>query len=102
MAAGLDDIVSRSRRAQIEEELARALRPRPRLPAIRPGAVRCSLLGPRRRLRPGLALPAEEAGSAGLGVAGASPWPAACAVEMSRTCSLLRHAPPARGWRPTT
>jgi geranylgeranyl diphosphate synthase type II len=92
----LADYVS-SRRAQIEEALTRFLPAAPQSPGALVSAMRYSLEAGGKRLRPILTLAAAEA------VAGATPvdqavgaaLPAACAIELIHTYSLIHDDLPA-------
>jgi geranylgeranyl diphosphate synthase type II len=86
----LDDYL-RDRRIEVEKHLAQTLRPREGLPASLLEAMRYSLLAPGKRLRPLLVVMAAEA----CGGDSASPWPAACAVEMIHAYSLIHDDLPA-------
>jgi geranylgeranyl diphosphate synthase type II len=77
------------KRAQIEKHLAERLRPQAGLPAKLLEAMRYSLLAGGKRLRPTLVVMAAEA------CGGGDPWPAACAVEMIHTYSLIHDDLPA-------
>ncbi len=77
------------KRAQIEKRLAERLRPQAGLPAKLLEAMRYSLLAGGKRLRPTLVVMAAEA------CGGGDPWPAACAVEMIHTYSLIHDDLPA-------
>src|SRR3954447_7338727 len=81
-----------ARRADIEKHLDAALGPQDGLPTKLLAAMRYSLLAPGKRLRPLLVLlGAEACGREGV----ASPWPAACSVEMVHVYSLTQDALPA-------
>jgi len=80
------------KRSQVEKHLEQALKPRPGLPESLREAMRYSLLAPGKRLRPLLVVLAAEACAGGKGV---NPWPAACAVEMIHTYSLIHDDLPA-------
>src|SRR5262245_14626346 len=89
MGTSFDDYL-RLRRTQIDARLAAALRPEEGLPEQLLAAMRYSLLGPGKRLRPLLVLLAAEACGRG-----GDPWPAACAVEMVHVYSLIHDDLPA-------
>lgn len=89
MTTTFDDYLRRTR-AQIDARLEAALRPEEGLPADLLAAMRYSLLGPGKRLRPLLVLLAAEAAGRG-----GDPWPAACAVEMVHVYSLIHDDLPA-------
>src|SRR5205823_1220151 len=72
-------------RARIEAHLQAVLRPQPGLPAGLLEAMRYSLMAPAKRLRPLLVVMAAEACDR----EEVNPWPAACAVEMIHTYSLI-------------
>jgi len=78
-------------RARVEAHLQAALRPQAGLPAGLLEALRYCLLAPAKRLRPLLVVMAAEA----CGGADVNPWPAACAVEMIHTYSLVHDDLPA-------
>ena len=78
-------------RARIEAHLQAALRPQPGFPASLLEAMRYSLLAPAKRLRPLLVVMAAEAADQDE----VNPWPAACAVEMIHTYSLIHDDLPA-------
>ena len=78
-------------RSRAEERLDTALIARPGLPASLLEAMRYSLLAPGKRLRPILVALAAEACGGGED----DPWPAACAVEMVHTYSLIHDDLPA-------
>ncbi len=80
------------RRGQVEKHLEQALQPRPGFPESLRQAMHYSLLAPGKRLRPLLVVLAAEACSPEGGV---NPWPAACAVEMIHTYSLIHDDLPA-------
>jgi geranylgeranyl diphosphate synthase type II len=86
----LDDYL-RDKRAEVETHLEAALRPEPGWPASLREAMRYSLLAPGKRLRPILVVMAAEACCG----EEASPWPAACAVEMIHAYSLIHDDLPA-------
>jgi geranylgeranyl diphosphate synthase, type II len=86
----LDDYL-RETRAEVEKHLEAALRPEPGLPASLLEAMRYSLLASGKRLRPILVVMAAEA----CGGTEFDPWPAACAVEMIHTYSLIHDDLPA-------
>jgi geranylgeranyl diphosphate synthase type II len=79
------------KRADIEAALKGILRPEPGLPASLLEAMRYSLLAPGKRLRPLLVVLAAEACSGNA----ARALPAACAVEMIHTYSLIHDDLPA-------
>ena len=81
----------RDRRSMVEAHLDAALRPGPGCPARLLEAMRYSLLAPGKRLRPLLVLLAAEA----CGGRGADALPAAAAVEMIHTYSLIHDDLPA-------
>jgi geranylgeranyl diphosphate synthase type II len=77
-------------RLAVEERLRGMLRAGPGFPNELQEAMAYSLLAPGKRLRPALVvLAAEACGGA------ADPWPAACAVEMIHTYSLIHDDLPA-------
>jgi geranylgeranyl diphosphate synthase type II len=78
-------------RRRVEERLSEALRPENGFPESLREAMRYSLLAPGKRLRPALVVLAAEACSR----EAADPWPAACAVEMIHTYSLIHDDLPA-------
>ncbi len=78
-------------RARIEAHLQASLRPLQGQPASLLEALRYCLLAPAKRLRPLLVVMAAEA----CGGADVNPWPAACAVEMIHTYSLVHDDLPA-------
>ena len=87
-----------TRRGQIEDALSRYLPPPPRCPAELHAAMRYSLEAGGKRLRPVLTLAAAEAvsgQSAPDSLAAASALPAACAVELIHTYSLIHDDLPA-------
>src|SRR6266536_2518117 len=90
MGSSFQDYLT-TRRAEIEKHLDAALKPQEGLPAELLSAMRYSLLAPGKRLRPLLVLLAAEA----CGREDASPWPAACAVEMVHVYSLIHDDLPA-------
>ncbi len=79
------------RRADVEAYLRAVLRPEPGLPASLLEAMRYSLLAPGKRLRPLLVILAAEA----CGGTTAAALPAAAAVEMVHTYSLIHDDLPA-------
>jgi geranylgeranyl diphosphate synthase type II len=79
------------RRAEIERRLGSWLRPGSGVPIELLEAMRYSLMSPGKRLRPTLVLLATDA----CGGQEADPWPAACAVEMVHTYSLIHDDLPA-------
>jgi geranylgeranyl diphosphate synthase type II len=81
----------RDRRALVEAALRQALQPAPGLPASLLEAMAYSLLAPGKRLRPLLVLMACEAA----GGTDTQALPAACAVEMIHTYSLIHDDLPA-------
>jgi geranylgeranyl diphosphate synthase type II len=81
----------RSRRSLVDDALGEQLRPREGLPESLREAMRYSLLAPGKRLRPMLALLACEA----CGGNERQALPAACAVEMVHTYSLVHDDLPA-------
>jgi len=98
-----------ARRADVEAALAEALPAPPRCPQVIFEAMRYSLLAGGKRLRPILVLAACEAVYRGrAGEAHALAMPAACAVEMIHTYSLIHDDLPAmdddslRRGRPTS
>jgi geranylgeranyl pyrophosphate synthase len=98
-----------SRRALVESALAGMLPAPPRTPPTIDTAMRYSLLGGGKRLRPLLVLAAAEAvAGAGAERARLDALPAACAVEMIHTYSLIHDDLPAmdddslRRGRPTS
>jgi geranylgeranyl diphosphate synthase, type II len=82
-----------SRRARVEAALDAALQDRAEVPAALTAAMRYSLLAGGKRLRPLLVLGAAEACGARLGqapeVTQALALPAACAIELIHTYSLI-------------
>ncbi len=78
-------------RSRVEERLSDLLRPESGFPESLREAMRYSLLAPGKRMRPALVVLAAEA----CGRDGADPWPAACAVEMIHTYSLIHDDLPA-------
>ncbi|HWG43934.1 MAG TPA: farnesyl diphosphate synthase [Gemmataceae bacterium] len=92
----LDDYL-REKRAEVEKHLEAALRPEPGLPASLLEAMRYSLLTAGKRLRPILVVMAAEASVIDRRDTGPTnnPWPAACAVEMIHTYSLIHDDLPA-------
>jgi len=88
--ASLDEYF-RSRRALVDEALDRHLRPRDGQPESLREAMRYSLLAPGKRLRPMLVMLACEA----CGGQERDALPAACAVEMIHTYSLIHDDLPA-------
>jgi geranylgeranyl diphosphate synthase, type II len=78
-------------RSRVERQLEELLRPVPGMPAALVEAMRYSLLAPGKRLRPLLVILATEAA----GGMGQSALPAACAVEMVHTYSLIHDDLPA-------
>jgi geranylgeranyl diphosphate synthase type II len=78
-------------RARIEAHLQAVLRPQNGLPASLLEAMRYSLMAPGKRLRPLLVVMATEACDRDE----VNPWPAACAVEMIHTYSLIHDDLPA-------
>jgi geranylgeranyl diphosphate synthase type II len=83
------DAYLRDKRTDVEKHLAAILRPQAGLPPSLLEAMRYSLLAPGKRLRPILVVMAAEA------CGGGDPWPAACAVEMIHTYSLIHDDLPA-------
>src|SRR5262245_16808179 len=81
----------REKRTLVETRLDEALHPTPGLPSSLLEAMRYSLLAPGKRLRPLLVLLANEAG----GGRDEAALPAACAVEMIHTYSLIHDDLPA-------
>jgi geranylgeranyl diphosphate synthase type II len=81
----------RTRQALVEASLREALRPGDGTPAALLEAMRYSLLAPGKRLRPLLVLMANEA----CGGQDSPALPAACAVEMIHTYSLIHDDLPA-------
>jgi geranylgeranyl diphosphate synthase type II len=79
------------KRTEIEAALKGVLRPEPGLPASLLEAMRYSLLAPGKRLRPLLVVLAAEA----CGGTSTRALPAACAVEMIHTYSLIHDDLPA-------
>lgn len=90
----LDAFLS-SRRALVEHALGGALPAPPLSPADVDAAMRYSLLGGGKRLRPLLALAAAEAIEGDSERAHAMAMPAACALEMIHTYSLIHDDLPA-------
>jgi geranylgeranyl pyrophosphate synthase len=85
-----------ARRADVEAALVEALPAPPRCPPVLSGAMRYSLLGGGKRLRPILVLAACESVRPGqAGTVDALAMPAACAVEMIHTYSLIHDDLPA-------
>ena len=97
-----------TRRALVERAMARLLPAAPGAPAILDTAIRYSLLGGGKRLRPLLALAAAEAVCADEREGHALALPAACAIELIHTYSLIHDDLPAmdddslRRGRPTS
>ena len=83
----------REKGAEAEKHLTVALRPQADIPPSLLEAMRYSLLAPGKRLRPILVLMAAEACGGERGQR--DPWPAACAVEMIHTYSLIHDDLPA-------
>jgi geranylgeranyl diphosphate synthase type II len=81
----------RTRRVLVEQALEDHLRPREGMPGSLREAMRYSLLAPGKRLRPMLVLLASEA----CGGSERAALPAACAVEMVHTYSLIHDDLPA-------
>jgi geranylgeranyl diphosphate synthase type II len=81
----------REKRTLVDARLDVTLRPTPGLPLSLLEAMRYSLLAPGKRLRPLLVLLANEAG----GGSDEAALPAACAVEMIHTYSLIHDDLPA-------
>ena len=114
MSAVSDDLGTwlTARRAQLERALARFLPQIPATPATLARAMEYSLLAGGKRLRPVLVLATAEATAASLGtradVAHELALPAACAVELIHTYSLVHDDLPAmdndtlRRGRPTS
>ena len=90
MASALDQYL-RDQRTLVEENLRSALEREDGTPASLLEAMRYSLLAPGKRLRPMLVILAAEA----CGGRGAEALPAACAVEMVHTYSLIHDDLPA-------
>jgi geranylgeranyl diphosphate synthase type II len=84
-----------ARRALVEEALARFLPASPHSPAVLDDAIRYSLLGGGKRLRPLLTLAAAEAVADDDPEARDLALPAACAIEMIHTYSLIHDDLPA-------
>src|SRR5690349_21667887 len=88
-----------ARRALIESALARLLPGPPQCPPVLDEAIRYSLLGGGKRLRPLLTLAAAEAvaddAEAARATARELALPAACAIEMIHTYSLIHDDLPA-------
>jgi geranylgeranyl diphosphate synthase type II len=80
------------KRSLVEERLRFHLGRETGCPAALTEAMRYSLLGPGKRLRPLLVLLSAEACGRGPGY---DPWPAACAVEMMHVSSLIHDDLPA-------
>lgn len=80
-----------ARRAEVEAALARILAPPPECPAVLHEAMAYSLLAGGKRLRPLLCLASAEA----VGGDRAQAMPAACAIEMIHTYSLVHDDLPA-------
>jgi geranylgeranyl pyrophosphate synthase len=97
-----------ARRLDIEAALALWSPAPPQCPAIIAGAMRYSLMGGGKRLRPLLVLASAEAVAQDASQAVAAAMPAACAVEMIHTYSLIHDDLPAmdddsmRRGRPTS
>jgi geranylgeranyl diphosphate synthase type II len=89
----------RARRAEVEVALVRYLDRSPAVPAVVADAMRYSLLAGGKRLRPLLTLAAADAIASGDTVraseARAMAMPAACAIEMIHTYSLIHDDLPA-------
>jgi geranylgeranyl diphosphate synthase type II len=101
-AIGSDSLTSltdylAARRALVEEALARLLPAPPQCPPVLDEAIRYSLLGGGKRLRPLLTLASAEAVSSAKEIAEARTLalPAACAIEMIHTYSLIHDDLPA-------
>jgi geranylgeranyl pyrophosphate synthase len=90
--SGLEPYLA-ARRAEVEAALARYLPAPPRTPPVLADAMRYSLLAGGKRLRPLLALAAADA--VGGATARAQAMPAACALEMVHTYSLVHDDLPA-------
>ena len=94
----LDEYLS-ARRQEVEQGLERWLSPPPDCPPVVHEAMRYSLLGGGKRLRPILTLASAEAVAAAHGgssdVARGLALPAACAIEMIHTYSLIHDDLPA-------
>lgn len=90
MSADLTDYL-RDKRTLVEEQLRLALRPAEGCPPALTEAMRYSLLAPGKRLRPMLVVLATEAA----GGQDRQALPAACAVEMVHTYSLIHDDLPA-------
>jgi geranylgeranyl diphosphate synthase type II len=83
-------------RAEVECHLDRVLGPAPGVPPRLLEAMRYSVLGPGKRLRPVLTvLSARACGGTGVLSVDANPWPAACAVELIHAYSLIHDDLPA-------
>jgi geranylgeranyl diphosphate synthase type II len=83
------------RRTLVEDALARFLPAPPDTPGVLDAAIRYSLLGGGKRLRPLLTIAAAEAVSDDPTAARALALPAACAIEMIHTYSLIHDDLPA-------
>jgi len=96
-AAAIDSLADylAARRALVEEALARFLPAPPLCPPVLDAAIRYSLLGGGKRLRPLLTLAAAEAVSDDETEARTLALPAACAIEMIHTYSLIHDDLPA-------
>ena len=94
----LDDYLQ-ARRADVDSALARYIPQPPRTPAVVSDSMRYSLMAGGKRLRPVLTLAAADAIAARTGVAPdaarALALPAACAIEMIHTYSLIHDDLPA-------
>ena len=111
MSSGLDSWLA-SRRAAVDAALERVLPPDGDAPPVVSGAMRYSVFAGGKRLRPVLVLAAAEAVAEHLGEspdsASAIALPAACAIEMIHTYSLVHDDLPAmdndtlRRGRPTS
>jgi geranylgeranyl diphosphate synthase type II len=84
-------------RAEVERHLDRVLGPAPGVPPRLLEAMRYSVLGPGKRLRPVLTVLSARACASGTGgtPVGVNPWPAACAVELIHAYSLIHDDLPA-------
>jgi geranylgeranyl diphosphate synthase type II len=94
MSLSLADYLT-ERRALVEDALARFLPAPPQCPGMLDEAIRYSLLGGGKRLRPLLTIAAAEAVADDLAEARELALPAACAIEMIHTYSLIHDDLPA-------
>jgi geranylgeranyl diphosphate synthase type II len=76
---------------EIDRQLDKALSPKSGIPGRLLDAMRYSVLGPGKRLRPLLVL----LGANATGITNSNPWPAACSVEFIHAYSLIHDDLPA-------